>query len=136
MITLELERYSYFDRWTQGRLLVHGAVYQTMELGWKKNAAEKSCIPEGLYPMTRRWTEERGDHWLIENVPDRSLILIHPANWWFELRGCIAPGIGQTWDPKNGCPMVTKSRAALALINQQLAGVEEVNLLIRPYRAN
>ncbi|RQP16376.1 MAG: hypothetical protein EAS52_12010, partial [Parapedobacter sp.] len=60
-----------------------------------------SCIPEGTYPLSKRYSKRFGWHVLVEDVPQRSGILFHPANdAQNELRGCIAPvsqltGIGR-----------------------------------------
>ena len=70
-----------------GRLICH-----TIELPWRDNERSVSCIPEGRYMLTLRWTSRWGWHFQVLNVPDRSWILIHPANCALrELRGCIAP---------------------------------------------
>jgi len=60
-----------------------------------------SCVPEGTYPLEARYSKKFGNHLLVKNVPQRDLILLHPANHAKkELRGCIAPvseliGIGR-----------------------------------------
>lgn len=50
----------------------------------------------------------------------RSACLIHPANWAFELRGCIAPGTRTQIDPTRGY-MVAESRKAMKLIQDTLS---------------
>lgn len=83
----------YFDGGTNGNLW-HGDKFlcHTIELPWKDNQRNVSCIPEGRYKITPRHTEKRGWHYVLENVPGRSFILFHPANNALkELRGCIAP---------------------------------------------
>ncbi|MCP9752802.1 DUF5675 family protein [Ferruginibacter sp. HRS2-29] len=52
----------------------------TIELPWKKNAPRISCIPEGEYLVVQRYSPKFGNHLWLPDVPDRSLILIHPAN--------------------------------------------------------
>lgn len=74
--------------------LYHGEqlVCSTIELPWRDNARQVSCIPEGRYELHRRKTETRGWHLEVLHVPLRSGILIHPANnARKELRGCIGP---------------------------------------------
>lgn len=76
-------------------------ICHTIELPWKDNQPFVSCIPEGRYLLEKRITHERGFHLILKNVPERSWILIHPANdALLELEGCIAPvtkllGIGK-----------------------------------------
>lgn len=70
----------------------HNLVCYTIELPWKQNRARVSCIPEGSYPMVKRWSEKFKCHLYLPGVTGRSLILIHPANNALkELKGCIAP---------------------------------------------
>ena len=83
----------YFADGTNGDLVVTGKlICHTIELPWKENEHGHSCIPEGSYRLTRRFTEHLGHHFLIEGVPGRDMILMHPANNAMrELKGCIAP---------------------------------------------
>lgn len=86
---------TYHDEGTNG-LLTMGAnsepLCYTIELPWRNNEVNRSCIPEGTYVLRRRYSKKF--HWHIEitDVPGRSYILIHPANHAArELKGCIAP---------------------------------------------
>jgi hypothetical protein len=64
----------------------------TIELPWEDNLPQYSCIPEGRYELKKRYSNKFGQHLLVDHVPGRELILIHPANDALkELRGCIAP---------------------------------------------
>ncbi|MEO6129990.1 MAG: DUF5675 family protein [Ferruginibacter sp.] len=73
--------------WPGGNVLLH-----TIELPWCDNRHGVSCIPEGRYRLSMRYSLRRKTHLLLEGVPGRSLILIHPANNALaELKGCIAP---------------------------------------------
>jgi Family of unknown function (DUF5675) len=89
---LELIR-TYYPNGTNGEFLFNGSrVCSSIELAWKNNQHRISCIPEGRYELTKRYTAERGWHIILVNVPDRQLILIHGANNANkELQGCIAP---------------------------------------------
>lgn len=89
---LELIR-TYYPEGTNGQLLLNGEmVCSTIELPWKNNASQISCIPEGTYALRKRYSQRFGWHLELMNVPGRQLILIHPANDALkELRGCIAP---------------------------------------------
>jgi hypothetical protein len=51
----------------------------SLELLWKDNKRGISCIPEGIYPLVKRFTEKRGWHIMIDKVPNRSWILVHAA---------------------------------------------------------
>src|SRR6185312_722180 len=98
---LELLR-EYFSEGTNGTLACNGIrICATIELPWKNNSARISCIPEGRYLLEKRYSPKFRHHYLVNDVPDRQYILIHPANNALtELKGCIAPvsiirGIGQ-----------------------------------------
>ncbi|WP_353734710.1 DUF5675 family protein [Algoriella sp.] len=83
----------YLPQGTNGQLwLQQQLICMTIELPWKNNLKRKSCIPEGKYPLKKRFSERFGWHVWIDLVPNRSLILFHPANDALkELNGCIAP---------------------------------------------
>lgn len=84
---------TYFPDGTNGRLECDGKlICYTIELPWKDNEKGVSCIPEGEYFISRRYSQKLQWHLEINQVDNRSLILIHPANnAQQELRGCIAP---------------------------------------------
>ena len=89
---LKLKR-TYHSNGTNGKLYDGDQlVCHTIELPWLNNRRNVSCIPEGIYELEKRSTEKRGQHLIIKEVPDRSGILLHPANEALkELKGCIAP---------------------------------------------
>ncbi len=89
---LELIR-TYFPDGTNGELLHNNKrVCFTIELPWLANKQRVSCIPEGRYELTKRYSPRFGHHLLVNNVAKRHLILLHAANDALkELQGCIAP---------------------------------------------
>ena len=89
---LELIR-KYFSKGTNGDLLLNGEkICSTIELPWKQNKPQVSCIPEGEYELRKRYTSRFGRHFILMNVPNRSYILLHAANDALkEIKGCIAP---------------------------------------------
>jgi hypothetical protein len=71
-------------------------------------------------------------HWDSEVPPDRvgrvrTTVLIHPANYVTELRGCLAPGtraqLGASWSVQN-------SRAAFQRIHDLIARLTSTQLTI------
>lgn len=64
----------------------------TLELPYKANTRNVSCIPTGEYNVLPRTSKKFGDHYEIKDVQLRKFILIHPANYYTQLRGCIAVG--------------------------------------------
>lgn len=67
------------------------AVYG-MELPWKDNKVDESCIPEGVYECGIGESPKFGKVYGVKKVPNRSDVLFHPANWIRQLLGCIALG--------------------------------------------
>lgn len=92
MIKFELVR-KYLPKGTNGKIFLDGKlICHSIELAWRNNIPKISCIPEGIYQIVRRYSNRYKNHYWIKNVPNRSLILIHPANNANkELQGCIAP---------------------------------------------
>jgi hypothetical protein len=91
-VELDLIR-TYYPDGTNGNLLNDGlGLCHTIELPWLENQKGISCILEGRYELVKRWSDKMKWHLLVSDVPDRELILIHPANDALkELKGCIAP---------------------------------------------
>jgi len=84
---------TYLNEGTNGEIF-NGAtlVCGSIELPWKQNLANVSCIPEGTYVLKMRSTTRLGPHLQLIGVKDRKYILMHAANDALkELRGCIAP---------------------------------------------
>lgn len=89
---------SFGNKQTNGHLLVVDVdktpVYAciTLELPWRNNERSVSHILSGVYRAIKHRSPKFGPCIWIQDVPDRSEILIHPANWVEQLRGCIAVG--------------------------------------------
>lgn len=92
IMELELIR-TYYERGTNSEILHDGGpICYAIELPWKNNQHGVSCVPEGRYELSKRYSDHFGWHLQVMDVPERDLILIHPANDAVrELRGCIAP---------------------------------------------
>jgi hypothetical protein len=100
---------TYYSGGTNGQLYINNSfLCHTIELPWKNNLPNRSCIPEGMYILSRRWSPKHKWHIEVEDVKHRSLILFHPANDAVkELKGCIAPVTELTGEGKG-----TQSRIA------------------------
>lgn len=72
---------------------------RSLELPWRGNARQRSCIPVGLYFCSLVNSPRFGRVYGVANVPNRSHVLIHSANFAgdvalgfaSQLQGCIAP---------------------------------------------
>ncbi len=101
----------------------------TLELAWKDNQKRISCIPVGVYKVTRRGAEQSAsykyDHLHVLDVPNRSYILFHVANYPKDIKGCI--GVGETRD----LDFVGNSRKAFKTLMDKLEPYEDIQLTIR-----
>lgn len=77
--------------------------FDTLELPWRLNQQNISCIPEGKYIAERRYSQKYKEHLHIKDVEGRSLILIHWGNYAGsvnpktghpDIKGCVLVGIG------------------------------------------
>ena len=82
-----------------GALSTEGFSCKTIELPWKQNKNNISCIPPGTYlckwTKSPRMSKEKGFDVFTYEVMDvvrRAGIRIHPANYSRQLLGCIALG--------------------------------------------
>jgi len=92
MIEITLNRFCYHPKGTLGVLKFDGEKYYTIEKPWKNNVVMESCIPEGLYDMGWRKSPRFGETWHVQDVPNRTHILIHAANFPHDVHGCIGLG--------------------------------------------
>lgn len=139
MNTIILTRFAYSPDGTFGRLeLPGGWSCFTVERPWKSNEAFESCIPDGVYQLKRRRSPvvERtsgGDYlegWEVCDVPGRSYIMIHVANWPRNVEGCI--GVGKKYMVMQGNNGVTESKITFAELMGKLDG-GQWQIDIRPF---
>ena len=64
-----------------GLWVTDGFQARTIELPWKDNRSNVSCIPAGEYPAAYRYSQKFKHHYWIQNVPDRGWILTHNGVW-------------------------------------------------------
>lgn len=63
----------------------------TIELSWKNNQKNISCIPKNIYNVNLIMSPKFKEVLSIANVPNRSGILIHKGNSYKDIKGCILP---------------------------------------------
>ena len=106
MVKLRIDRH-YKEHQTLGGAYIEGDEgnilfsFKTLELPWRANKRNVSCIPEGTYKVVRRFSQKYKHHLHITGVEGRSLILIHWGNYAGsinpktgtpDIRGCILVG--------------------------------------------
>lgn len=130
MLKVSLARHTYSPIATLGTLSVRGELLHTIERPWVRNAKNISCIPEGTYTVRRYSSTKYPNAWEVLDVPGRTHILIHVANYATDVEGCIGLGT-EIMETTYG---VAKSRQAMAGFNVILEGTEEFQLEITQYR--
>jgi hypothetical protein len=97
-----LERFETSDQGTFGKIRIENETIYTLELPWRDNSNDLSCIPAGVYQchftMSPRFHRRM---YLVDGVNKRTGIRIHSANLAgdrtlglkAQLNGCIALGL-------------------------------------------
>lgn len=95
---------------TLGRLRVNGFECVTLELPWRDNAEDVSCIPPGTYKARITYSNKfkRALPELLD-VPGRSKVRIHAGNTTRDTQGCVLVGEERV----DSAPMITKSQVTL-----------------------
>lgn len=84
---------------TFGRLVFGQTSLFSLELPWRDNKRQRSCIPPGAYRCDLVNSPRFGRVYGVSGVPGRTHVLIHSANlagdvemgYVTQLHGCIAP---------------------------------------------
>lgn len=75
--------------------------FKVIELPWLNNQRRISCIPAGKYPCIKHISPSFGNSFWLQDVPDRSEILMHLGNYAGsknprtgrpDTLGCLLPG--------------------------------------------
>jgi hypothetical protein len=98
-LTLQTVKYTKYG--TFGVFILDNGIpaLVTVEREWKDNRPyikgkqSGSCIPAGWYDVEFYIHPTWGKTWVVKDVPNRSDIMIHPANYMKQLQGCVAPGM-------------------------------------------
>jgi len=97
MKSIKITRTDKGERQTLGQLFViedGTPIYScyTLELPDKGNQKRISCIPAGEYKVKKRFSPKFRNHFHVQNVPNRSYILIHAGNYNYQIQGCVLVG--------------------------------------------
>jgi len=88
------------DQGTEGLLVANNFTCRTLELPWKGNQQNISCIPSGEYEVQIRISNKYGRIYWVRNVENRTYILLHSGNYGGDkskgfkthIMGCILLG--------------------------------------------
>ena len=109
---LRLFRQSFKEGSYGSLFLNHDFLCFIIELPWLDNQRNVSCIPAGTYELVQRSSARFSQHLYVKQVPQRSMILIHPANdASTQLQGCLAPvmqlsGLGKGWNSRQALNLI------------------------------
>jgi len=76
-----LIRFKSSDQGRLGILLIDNFEAKTIELPWKDNCPNVSCISTGRYECEYRFSKKYKGHYHIKDVPNRTWILTHNGVW-------------------------------------------------------
>ena len=118
----------YSPEGTAGRLSYNGLTLYTVEPPWLNNSPNISCIPEGIYVVSKYNSERFPDVWEVKDVAGRTYILFHAGNKPGDVEGCIAVGLTKG----NRSPLwVERSRNALDQMRETFP--DNFVLVVRPF---
>lgn len=114
------------DLATQGVMLIGGKpVLCTLELPYRQNLREESCIPCGEYRYEMVVSGRHGVTYEIQGVSNRDGILFHVGNDVGDTRGCILVGTRVSEDGK-----LVDSREGMHRFVELMAGRSEGIVLV------
>lgn len=104
---------SYFNDCTYSRIRTDSGFHCFgLELPWRGNENDISCIPEGKYDGYIRYSpNQKRDVITLRDVPDRTWINIEVGNYTRNILGCLIVGDGIRDIDNDGTPDVTNSGA-------------------------
>ena len=114
-----------------GEIMLH-----TLELPWKNNQRNVSCIPTGEYRgnyLHRSGSGRFNRVYHITGVSGRAGILIHAGNVTSQIQGCIL--VGMEAGTLAGEPAVLSSAVAMEKLRQEI-GRSSFNLKVINYGRN
>lgn len=132
-----LQRYKEGFNQTTGVLLILDSngwpVFSApcIERGDRNNQKRVSNVLPGIYPIRYEYSPAFDRFcWELYGTDNRTECKIHPANFWDQLNGCIAPG-GYLKDlNKDGYQDVARSVSTVNMIDKIMAGMTETTIEI------
>lgn len=127
-MVLNLVRAISTRKYTMGVLRCDSQYFFTLELPWINNSQNISCIPPGTYKCEVWDSTHHGRVILINNVPNRSGILIHKGNSVKDTNGCIL--VGEVFELGSGTPL-TSSRKAFDKLMDLVKSEESLTITVQ-----
>ena len=105
--TVNIFRLMRSDQGTLGKLYYSNFSCYTLELPWRDNKRNISCIPAGEYDSKIRISPKFGKVYWLTEVENRSFILMHSGNWAGDVEKKFKSHV-------NGCILLGQKRGLLA----------------------
>lgn len=130
MTTITLQRVAQTDKLTQGVFIMDGVAFAvTLELPWRNNAQDISCIPAGTYEAFYRLSPQRGYHvWQLIDVPGRTYVQIHKGTTTAHTKGCII--VAEQFEEYNGRFAVFRSSKGFNELMEKTKGLTRIRLRV------
>lgn len=134
---IEIRRNKSSDKQTLGMLYLlddNNNIFDSwysLELPWKDNQRRVSCIPKGEYIAIKHRSPKFGLCFWLQDVPDRSEILIHKGNFHTDILGCILIGKGKADINNDGYLDVTSSALAISELLRYTEKVDKIKVTIK-----
>jgi hypothetical protein len=121
--------------WEDGKHVVVHTFIRCLELEWKDNAPQVSCIPPGEYRLAWTLSNRFKRHtWQVMDVPGRSGVRIHSGNFagakLTDSEGCPLPCMQWSDINHDGVVDGTRSKEALGKLEDLLRPFEGTGLEI------
>ncbi len=117
MTVVVLNRFLSTPEATYGVMTMRDRVLcMTLEDPWLDNRRNVSCVPAGRYTVVPHTGLKYRNVWRLENVPNRTAILIHQGNTTNDTQGCIL--VGQWISPDQA--FLNNSRNVLSTLRVML----------------
>ena len=132
-----IERADYGYKQTIGKLYLLNSLNEVVEEFWslelpnKDNQRRISCIPEGVYKARKHNSPKHGLSLWLQDVPNRSEILIHKGNYHTDILGCIIIGSDLADINKDGYLDVTNSKNSIKKLMSMLEDVDGIMIEIK-----
>jgi len=128
-----LNRLDYGDKQTLGEYHVYDGIYRVesfkcLELPWLDNQVRISCIPTAEYKVIKHISPKFKKSFWIQDVPDRTQILIHVGNYYDDILGCQLAGLGFGDIDGDGLIDVTGSAKAIERMWNLLPDIFYLNI--------
>ena len=134
-----IERADYGDKQTIGKLYLLNSLNEVIEEFWslelpnKDNQRRISCIPEGVYKARKHKSPKHGLSLWLQDVPNRSEILIHKGNYHTDILGCILIGSDLADINRDGYLDVINSKNSINKLMSLIDGIDGIMVDIRRF---